>query len=149
MISYKQFRTAQARAAKMLKLVQIALTPDERSNIEVADFGLGELEQVKRYGRWLHEAGKTFGKVALTLDCLATPGYLLLLMLAAYAVWTAIRERSSLDGPEKQMAGLTALLQRAVGPAALEFWLEYYFAFVGASAVGCATSTNINCSWLF
>ena len=62
------------------------------------------------YGRWLHEAGKTFGKVTLTLDCLATPGYLLLLVLAAYAVWTAIRERSRLDGPEKRKAGLAALL---------------------------------------
>ena len=62
------------------------------------------------YGRWLHEAGKTFGKAALTLDCLATPGSLLLLMLAAYAVWTAIRERSNLDGPEKRKAGLAALL---------------------------------------
>ena len=43
MIPYKQFRAAQARAAKMLKLVQLALTPAERSKIEVADFGLGEL----------------------------------------------------------------------------------------------------------
>jgi hypothetical protein len=58
----------------------------------------------------LHEIGKTFGKVALTMDSLATPGYLALLMLAAYCVWIAWRERSNLDGAEKQKAGLAALL---------------------------------------
>ena len=62
------------------------------------------------YGHWLHETGKTFGKIALTMDCLATPGYLLLLMLAAYCVWTAHREWSHLDGAQKRKAGLTALL---------------------------------------
>lgn len=73
-------------------------------------FWLNLIQIPTLYGRWLHEAGKTFGKAALTLDCLATPGYLLLLMLAAYAAWTAIRERSSLEGPEKRKAGLAALL---------------------------------------
>jgi hypothetical protein len=62
------------------------------------------------YGRWLHEVGKTFGKVALTMDCLATPGYLVLLMLAGYCVWITLRERSNLDRAEKQKAGLAALL---------------------------------------
>lgn len=35
---------AQKRAAKMLKEAGIVLTPEEKAGIEVADFGLGELE---------------------------------------------------------------------------------------------------------
>ncbi len=36
---------ARQRAARMLARAGIVLTPDERENIEVADFGLGRLEQ--------------------------------------------------------------------------------------------------------
>jgi len=39
-----QVKKAQARAAGMLKQVGIVLTARERANIEVADFGLGDLE---------------------------------------------------------------------------------------------------------
>lgn len=38
-------RQAQARAREMLQRAGIALTPDEAANIEIAEFGLGELER--------------------------------------------------------------------------------------------------------
>ena len=44
MISREQYRAAQARAAAILRDAGIALTDDETAAIEVADFGLGELE---------------------------------------------------------------------------------------------------------
>ena len=45
MIKRSEVRKAQARAADMLTKVGIELTADERRNIEVAEFGLDELEQ--------------------------------------------------------------------------------------------------------
>ena len=45
MIKRSQVRDAQARAAKILERVGIQLTPQERDHIEVAEFGLGELER--------------------------------------------------------------------------------------------------------
>jgi len=45
MIKRSEVKKAQQRAAKMLKKAGIVLTPDERNNIEIAEFGLGELER--------------------------------------------------------------------------------------------------------
>jgi D-lyxose ketol-isomerase len=45
MIKRSEVREAQARAAEMLAEVGIELTGEERENIEVAEFGLGELER--------------------------------------------------------------------------------------------------------
>lgn len=45
MITRLQLQSAQERAAQMLASVGIDITPIERQNIEVAKFGLGELEQ--------------------------------------------------------------------------------------------------------
>jgi D-lyxose ketol-isomerase len=45
MITRSQVQLAQARAAQMLAQAGIAITPEERQNIEVAEFGLGELEK--------------------------------------------------------------------------------------------------------
>ncbi len=44
MLTKEQIAEAQGRAADMLARAGIALTPAERANIEVADFGLGDLE---------------------------------------------------------------------------------------------------------
>jgi len=44
MIKRSQVTTAQERAAQMLAKVGIVVTPQERGSIEVAEFGLGELE---------------------------------------------------------------------------------------------------------
>lgn len=46
MLSREQFEAAQARAAEALAKASIALTPEERANIEVADFGLSDLENL-------------------------------------------------------------------------------------------------------
>jgi D-lyxose ketol-isomerase len=45
MITRNQVQLAQERAAKMLAQAGITITPEERQNIEVAEFGLGELEK--------------------------------------------------------------------------------------------------------
>jgi len=45
MLTEKKVREAQERAAKMLEEAGIALSPQEREGIEVADLGLGELEK--------------------------------------------------------------------------------------------------------
>jgi D-lyxose ketol-isomerase len=45
MITRSQVRSAQERAAQMLAGAGIAITPSEHRNIEVAEFGLGELER--------------------------------------------------------------------------------------------------------
>jgi D-lyxose ketol-isomerase len=44
MITHTQVQAAQARAASMLEKTGIQITLEERSSIEVADFGLGQLE---------------------------------------------------------------------------------------------------------
>ncbi len=44
MLTRSQVRAAQQRAAEMLDQAHIVLTPQERENIEVAEFGLGDLE---------------------------------------------------------------------------------------------------------
>jgi D-lyxose ketol-isomerase len=45
MLTRSELQKAQERAAAMLRKAGIALTPEERKNIEVADFGLGDLER--------------------------------------------------------------------------------------------------------
>jgi len=45
MITREQVTAAQERAAAMLEQAGILITPEERRNIEVAEFGLGELEK--------------------------------------------------------------------------------------------------------
>jgi D-lyxose ketol-isomerase len=44
MISREQFQSAQQEARQYLSRAGIVITPEEASNIEVADFGLNELE---------------------------------------------------------------------------------------------------------
>jgi len=46
MLSRQEFEQAQARAAEMLERAGIVITPQERANIEIADFGLGRLEEL-------------------------------------------------------------------------------------------------------
>lgn len=45
MLTREQVRDAQERAARMLAEAGIALTQDERANLEVADFGLADLDR--------------------------------------------------------------------------------------------------------
>jgi D-lyxose ketol-isomerase len=46
MISHEAFTRAQARAADMFAAAGIVITPEERANIEVADFGLNDLAHI-------------------------------------------------------------------------------------------------------
>ena len=46
MITREAFERAQARAAEMLAHAGIVITPEERANLEVADFGLNDLEHI-------------------------------------------------------------------------------------------------------
>ena len=45
MLKRSQQKKAQTRAARMLAQAGIRLTPQEKQNIEIAEFGLGELER--------------------------------------------------------------------------------------------------------
>ena len=45
MLTRKQVADTRHRAARMLENVGIALTPNERENIEIADFGLDDVER--------------------------------------------------------------------------------------------------------
>ncbi|OPZ88181.1 MAG: D-lyxose ketol-isomerase [bacterium ADurb.Bin429] len=46
MLSRTEFEQAQSRAAAALAAAGIVITPEERANIEVADFGLNDLERI-------------------------------------------------------------------------------------------------------
>ena len=45
MIKQSEVRRARERAAEMLSRAGVVLTPEERANIEVAEFGLGDLDR--------------------------------------------------------------------------------------------------------
>ncbi len=45
MISSQQYEETVAKAATLLHKAGIVITPEERARVEVADFGLGELEK--------------------------------------------------------------------------------------------------------
>ena len=62
------------------------------------------------YGHWLHEIGMVHGKISLTVASFLTPGYLVLLALAGYLLWSIRRGASSLDPMERRKAGIAALL---------------------------------------
>ena len=62
------------------------------------------------YGRWLHEIGMTFSKIALTINAVLTPACLILLVLAGGLAWVGLRCRSHLDGQEKRKAVVTGAL---------------------------------------
>lgn len=46
MLTRQQLEAAQARAAQILQRAGIVITADERANMEVADFGLNDLEHI-------------------------------------------------------------------------------------------------------
>lgn len=62
------------------------------------------------YGQWLHEIGRVLDKFALTVASLSTAGYLILLVLIGYLLWSVLRHPSNLEAQERRKAYLTALL---------------------------------------
>jgi hypothetical protein len=73
-------------------------------------FRLNLVRMPALYGHWLHEIGIVYGRIALTVASLLTPGYLVLLALAGYLIWSMRRGASSLDRVERQKACPAALL---------------------------------------
>jgi hypothetical protein len=62
------------------------------------------------YGQWLHEIGMVHNKFALTFACLATPGYLVLVMLTIYLVVAGLILRRRLKIANTKSLWLAALL---------------------------------------
>ena len=73
-------------------------------------FGLNLVRIPALYGRWLHEIGMVHSKIGLTVAALKTPGYLALLVLAAYLGGALLRRWRSLTAETKAMAVTAALL---------------------------------------
>jgi hypothetical protein len=80
------------------------------------------------YGRWLHQIGMVYDKVALTFACLTTPGYLALLLLTVY-LWTAIlclRNRLTItNGRNLLAAALLPVIFFAVALIPPTMWQQY------------------------
>jgi len=62
------------------------------------------------YGEWLHKIGMVYNKSALTLTCLAQPGYFALVVLAIYFCLAIVCLRSRLKITNKRLLLLAALL---------------------------------------
>lgn len=62
------------------------------------------------YGRWLHEMGTVYNKVALTVASLTELSYVALLATAAYAAWALARNWSHLESETKAKALLAVVL---------------------------------------
>ena len=45
MITEQKYKATVKKSIQMMKYANIVLTPEERARLEVADFGLGELEK--------------------------------------------------------------------------------------------------------
>ncbi len=104
-------------------------------------FWLNLLRIPALYGRWLHEIGMTYGKVALTVGSLLTPGYLVLLAVVAYSIWAILRNRSSLSPQERWKAGLLASVPLAFFIIAYippTMWQQYLAVPVPFLALGLA-----------
>ncbi len=80
------------------------------------------------YGQWLHEIGMTFAKVALTVNAILTPGYLVLLALAVGLTWVGLHYRANLDEQERRKAVVVALLPLVfllIAYIPPTMWLQY------------------------
>jgi 4-amino-4-deoxy-L-arabinose transferase-like glycosyltransferase len=73
-------------------------------------FWLNLVQIPSLYGRWLHEIGRTFNKIALTIEALTQPGYLVLLALSIYFAVRLWQTRSRLDRVERQKVVVVGLL---------------------------------------
>lgn len=93
------------------------------------------------YGRWLHEAGMAHGKITMTMFCLTSPGYLLLLAVSGYLLWTTLRRWSQIDTVTRRNLTVALSLPLAFGVIAFvppTMWEQYWAAPVPFLAVALA-----------
>ena len=80
------------------------------------------------YGKWLHEVGMFHSKLELTLSCIKTPGYLVLIAMAIYLCVIVLWGRRKLSVSEKRNVLFAALLVLAFFIIALippTMWKQY------------------------
>lgn len=93
------------------------------------------------YGRWLHEVGMAHGKITMAAYCLTAPGYLALLAVGAYLVWTAARRWSQMNTNVRRNLVLTLLVCLAFSVIAFippTMWEQYWAVPVPFLAVALA-----------
>jgi hypothetical protein len=62
------------------------------------------------YGKWLHEIGMAYNKIALILNCVTRPGYLVLLIMMVFLYIVVVRHRHKLVISDRVSLLLAALL---------------------------------------
>jgi len=93
------------------------------------------------YGRWLHEIGLVFNKAGLTIDCLKTPGYLALLIVAGYSIAVAVRRRASLGDASRRnllLAGGVVVCFCLIAFIPPTMWHQYWAVPVPFLVIVCA-----------
>ncbi len=93
------------------------------------------------YGRWLHEIGLVFDKARLTIDCLTTPGYLVLLIVAGYWIALMARRQPSLSGISRRnlvVAGAVAACFGLIAFIPPTMWHQYWAVPVPFLLIVCA-----------
>jgi hypothetical protein len=73
-------------------------------------FRLNLLRIPALYAAWLREVGMTHSKPALTLAALTTPGYLALIVVAAFLVWSHVRRPADPDTTSRRNGGVAVVL---------------------------------------
>jgi len=93
------------------------------------------------YGQWLREIGMVHDKPALTLFCLTTPGYFVLLALTLYVVLALVFLRRRLKIPDARKLAIAGLLPAAFFVIALippTMWRQYFAVPVPFLIIGLA-----------
>jgi len=93
------------------------------------------------YGQWLHEIGMVHEKSALTLFCLTTPGYFVLLAFALYLALIVLFLRRKVKIPDARKLVLAGLLPVSFFAIALippTMWRQYFAIPVPFIVIGLA-----------
>ena len=93
------------------------------------------------YGQWLREIGMVHDKPALTLFCLTTPGYFVLLALTLYVALTVFFLRRKLETADTRKLAIAGLLPAAFFAIALippTMWRQYFAVPVPFIVIGLA-----------
>jgi 4-amino-4-deoxy-L-arabinose transferase-like glycosyltransferase len=80
------------------------------------------------YGRWLHEIGMVFNKFSLTISCLTSPGYLVLVLLVIYLYLSVLFLRRKLkisSGINLMLAALLPVIFFLIALIPPTMWRQY------------------------